>query len=171
MYICPCNFTAIVKSEVVPEALKEACKTLSSLALRNASTIAGDIALLSDDSYLIPLLLAYDAKLEVFNERDDVMTLDEYIKLNNKKLIIKTIIINPKYNVVGKRISRTSSTKAIVTAARNLDTNKYCVSISSSGFFPSLEELSLDKINSDIYGEKEYKLYLAKELSTLGEDK
>ena len=164
------TFTSIINSPLTPSYLKDAALALASIALRNASTIAGDIALRNEDSYLLPLLLAAEAKIEVFCEKLEELTIDEYLKLNNKRLIITKVIINPELNIKTKRISKTSSCKATINVARNLD-SRYCFSISSSGIFTSLSSLTKDSIVSDIYGDKEYKYYLAKELSTLGADK
>ena len=111
------TFSELLASSIVPKSLKEACKYLSSRALKNAATIGGNIASLRFDSYLIPTLLAYDAKLVVFSSEEKVCSLKKYVEKGSCSCLIVGILINPLVKVVNKRESLTSSTHAAVTSA------------------------------------------------------
>lgn len=155
------TFSELLASSIVPKPLKEACKYLSSRALKNAATIGGNIASLRFDSYLIPTLLAYDAKLVVFSSEEKVCSLKKYVEKGSCSCLIVGILINPLVKVVNKRESLTSSTHAAVTSA--LSENGYFCAVSNSGIFFSLEQAMSSDIKSDITGSSEYKKYLIKE--------
>ena len=155
------TFSDLLDSPIVPLALKNACSYLSSRAIKNAATIGGNIAAKRFDSYLIPTLLAYDAKLVVFSNEEKICELKKYVKKDGCNCLIVGILINPLIKVVNKRESLTSSTHGAVTSA--LSENGYFVAVSSGGIFMTLDEALGATINDDITGSGEYKKYLIKE--------
>lgn len=155
------TFSDLLDSSIVPVALKEACAYLSSRAIKNAATIGGNIASKRFDSYLIPTLLAYDAKLVVFSNEEKVCELKKFITKNGCNCVIVGILINPLIKVVNKRESLTSSTHAAVTSA--LSEKGYFTAVSGGGIFMSLDEALGATIKDDITGSGDYKKYLISE--------
>ena len=82
-YICIgalCTFQQAVEEDLVPEWFREACLFMASRTKRNMATIGGNIAVARTDSYLIPTLIAADAKLALSGkDGDQVKTVLEYI--------------------------------------------------------------------------------------------
>ena len=60
-----CTFQQLIESDKIPAYLKEAAYFMASRTKRNMATIGGNIAALRDDSYLIPVLSAAGAVLEL----------------------------------------------------------------------------------------------------------
>ena len=155
------TFSELIDSEIVPSALKDACKYLASRALKNAATIGGNIAAKRCDSFLIPTLLAYDAKLVVFSGEEKICPLKKYVTKGGCNCIIVGILINPLIKVANKRESLTSSTHAAVTSA--MSEKGYFAAVSGGAIYSSLEDALAGEIKADITGSVEYKKYLIKE--------
>lgn len=57
------TFQGAIEHPLVPGWFKEACSMMASRTKRNMATVGGNIALLRDDSYIVPALLAAHATL------------------------------------------------------------------------------------------------------------
>ena len=77
----------------LPRALRQAAGFIPSRSVRNMATLGGNIAAAQPDSYLIPVLLALDARLHTAGGRGiPVMTLEEYLARPGEELIIQAEI-------------------------------------------------------------------------------
>jgi len=77
----------------LPRALRQAAGFIPSRSVRNMATLGGNIAAAQPDSYLIPVLLALDARLHTAGGRGiPVMTLEEYLARPGEELILKVEI-------------------------------------------------------------------------------
>lgn len=98
----------------LPESMKKAACYAGSRPLRHMGTVGGNIAADRIDSYLLPVLLALDARLTLAGEGEVELT----SWLENKRGLITAIIINdPDRCVQLARISRTVQGPAVLTAA------------------------------------------------------
>ena len=154
------TFSDLESSALVPLPLKEAAGKMASRALKNAATLGGNIASKRCDSYLIPALLAYGAKLVIYGDKEKVCDLKKYVT-QSCDCIILGVLIDPRVKVVTKRESLTSSSHAAVTSA--LSDKGYFTAVSGGGIFTSLEEALSADIKDDITGSASYKKYLVKE--------
>ncbi len=154
------TFSDLEASAIVPEPLKAAVRKMASRALKNAATLGGNIAAKRCDSYLIPALLAYGARLVIFSDKEKVCDLAKYVT-KSCDCIILGVLLDPRVKVVTKRESLTSSSHAAVTSA--LSEKGYFTAVSGGGIFSSLEEALSADIKDDITGSASYKKYLVKE--------
>lgn len=181
-----CTFTELLKSKDVPEALKKALRFCESMQKRNSATIGGNVALAGDDSYLVSTLTAYDAVLEFEGESGKNVSLLEWLFQEKKKpQLIAYIYIDPQRKVVSNRISRTASSRALLTASvggtsfKDLkgsvavkgvgitDLNFVLEALKDDGKYneehvkEALTASSILPFKSDkLYGSKNYKLYI-----------
>ena len=154
------TFSDLESSPIVPAPLKEAAGKMASRALKNAATLGGNIASRRADSYLIPVLLAYGAKLVVFSDREKTCELSKYVN-RSCDCIILGVLIDPLVKVVTRRESLTSSSHAAVTSA--LSGKGYFTAVSGGSIYSSAEEALSADIKDDITGSAAYKKYLVKE--------
>lgn len=74
IWIGACStFQEAVDSPLVPAYFKEACMMMASRTKRNMATIGGNVALLRDDSYIVPALLASGAVVAYMDGKKEVM--------------------------------------------------------------------------------------------------
>ncbi len=178
------TFQSMIESEIVPDYLKTACYFMSSRTKRNMATIGGNVALLRDDSYLLPTLLASDSKLEFSTGR--IINLDNYLIDNDKYKdnLIVCFYVNSKTFVSSKRYSNTAASHAVITMSVGWSRKngfKVSLALKNSGVyvFPELAEF-MDanlrsteteflnhfkstkdfRIKDDMYGSADYKRYL-----------
>lgn len=159
------TFSDLIDAEKTPEALRQSAYFCASLALRNSATVCGNVAALRDDSYLLPALLAYDTKVHyVEGSKRSVLKLNEYIKGKKKGLIIALELDRSK-KVLIKRIGLASQSHAVLILAIRKDLISCAVKGSGIFYAENLSSLlSQIKFVSDIYGSKEYKEYLVREV-------
>lgn len=166
------TFQQIIESSLVPEQLKTACRFNISLQNRNRATIGGNIALKRDDSYLIPYLVAAEAKLLVHNHGE--VSMPDYLDGDFSDKIIEKILIK-SIPVAQKRIARPVRAHAVLTAAVGPKTG--CVAIKGMSLIvlnglkgvvteeaarKKMEACDGLKPTSDLWGSGDYKKYLVK---------
>lgn len=116
------TFTQALGSDLVPEGLKEALRFMASFPKRNMATLAGNVARHGDESYLVPTLLAYGARLVTVTLKDGKasqkkVSLESYLENEMDGLLIKAIELDPKKVVRSKRFALTQESHSSVTVA------------------------------------------------------
>ncbi len=156
------SFEDIISSDLVPKALKKSALFMANLPLRNQATIAGNVVLKRDDSYLLPALLAFDAEVKVFTPDGErrIMPLTHLLESDGCCCIILGFYIDPSLKVAVRRRSISSTTHAAVTMAYSKI--GFGAAIKGSGIFtsPCFEEISF---TDDITGSAEYKRFISQE--------
>ncbi len=94
----------LIESDLVPEALKKAARQAGSRPMRHMATAGGNIAADRRDSYLVPALLAFDAKVELAGGGE--ADLEAWLE-KKEELVLSILIANPGRCVRLARISRT----------------------------------------------------------------
>lgn len=162
LYIGSCvTFQDLVESDLVPSFIKEAAGFCASYEKRNSATIGGNIATNRCDSYLIPALVAADAKLIIEckkGEKDKSIT--EYLS-KPCKAVIKSIVIDKDRKGWSKRISHTSTSHATLIASHSKDIYALEASGSKLCFGNSPKIYEEMEFVTDLTGSAEYKKYLA----------
>ena len=113
----------LIDSNEIPEYLKEAAKFCDSRTIRCNATIGGNLAFGSDDSYLMPTLLAAKARLltsgltanDVFTE--DNMPIREYHSNHesfSNTLLVAIVLPLEERVVLSKRFAKTSHAHSAV---------------------------------------------------------
>ncbi|MGD1821520.1 MAG: FAD binding domain-containing protein [Pleomorphochaeta sp.] len=116
----------LIDSNDIPQYLKEAAKFCASRTLRCSATVGGNLAFGSDDSYLMPTLLAAKARLvtsgltanDVFTE--DNMPIREYHSNHesfSNTLLVAIVLPIEERIVLSKRFARTSHAHSAVCVA------------------------------------------------------
>ena len=113
-----CTFQQIIESNNTPAYLKETAHFMASRTKRNMATIGGNIAALRDDSYMLPVLFAVHAELEVLRaggtEKISAYSYMEAAEAGGDMLI--TAVIVPKnIKAVSKRYANTAQSHAVLT--------------------------------------------------------
>ena len=184
------TFQNVVEHPDVPAYFKEACTFMASRTKRNMATVGGNIALLRDDSYILPALLAAKATVilaDLSGTRE--LCICEYIAARKEGLLGSALILRiglpVNRTVFNKRYANTAMSHSVMSVSFGQDSCGKNISIGSviknSGIFhmtmlaemvekdPSVsEETVMETVNgcngidfkSDIYGSKEYKRYL-----------
>ena len=161
------TFQAIAESPIAPAWLKEACRFMASLSLRMQATVAGQIATLSESSYLIPALLAAKTRIVVYGENgESELLLEDYVRKGSCDCIILSILIPSGARVAVKRIARTSHSHSAVNVAVNAEGGVYAA-VRSSGLAFSLDELKTMEMRDDITGSAAYKRFIALECADI----
>lgn len=113
-----CTFQQIVESEKTPAYLKEAALFMASRTKRNMATIGGNIAALRDDSYMLPVLFAVNAELEVLKtDGTEKMSAYSYMEAAEAggDMLITAVSIPKDIKVVSKRYANTAQSHAVLT--------------------------------------------------------
>lgn len=177
-----CRLQALIDSELVPTALKQAAAFIYSRHVRNQATLGGEIAALQPEALVVPSLMALKARVVLADERE--MDVETYIADEQRDLIIKVIIPDVNLACIGYNIARSAAGLAIVTAAVSIDKEGKKV-IALDGVSPLhngaarpirlrdveaqdlkgelLEQAVADAVHpvADICGSVEYKRYIA----------
>ena len=157
------TFEELINSPLVPTGIKESAAFMASLPKRFAATVGGNIASLRDDSYLIPVLLSYKAKIRAWGAKGDhEALLSDYVKKGGCTCIIQGVYIDPTVKAKVKRISLTSTSHAAVTVAVSSIGEGFA--IKGSGLISDATLLDKIEYKDDLTGGAEYKKYIAKEL-------
>lgn len=179
-----CTFQDLVESDKVPGYLKEAALFMGSRTKRNMATIGGNIAAKRDDSYLIPVLSAAGALLELLDKNGKVekVGIEQYTSGSYDSLI-KSITVLKDIKVVSKRYSNTVQSHAVLTmsAAKGGDGIHINGALKNTGLLhftdleakfrkdPDVSEEEIIKMvkectglkaTDDMFGSEEYKRYL-----------
>jgi len=113
-----CTFQQIIESNETPAYLKEAAHFMASRTKRNMATIGGNIAALRDDSYLLPVLFAVHAELEVLTaEGKKCMSAYSYMEAAEAEgdMLITAVCVPKDIKVVSKRYANTAQSHAVLT--------------------------------------------------------
>ncbi|MBR3126549.1 MAG: FAD binding domain-containing protein [Mogibacterium sp.] len=113
-----CTFQQIVESEKTPSYLKEAARFMASRTKRNMATIGGNIAALRDDSYMLPVLFAVHAELEVLKASGtEKMSAYSYMEAAEAggDMLITAVIVPKNMKVASKRYANTAQSHAVLT--------------------------------------------------------
>lgn len=178
------TFQEAIESPEVPDYFKTACYFMASRTKRNMATIGGNIALLRDDSYIVPCLIAAKAKvIYLLNGQEESGCICCYMakaaKGELKDALILKIGLDPERTVFSKRYANTAMSYsmlnisygfagagkevAIGAAIKNAGlfklkgAEKLCSAEEASEWAKNAKELPID---SDMYGSEEYKRYL-----------
>ena len=119
-----CTFQQLVESDAVPGYIREAALFMGSRTRRNMATIGGNIAALRDDSYLIPVLIAAGAVIEIAGHggAGERMGIEEYIGRFDecKDSLMTSVTVPEEIKIVSKRYSNTAQSHAVLTMAASL---------------------------------------------------
>lgn len=178
------TFQEAIDSPDVPAYFKEACMFMASRTKRNMATIGGNIALLRDDSYIVPCLIAAKAKVVyLLNGQEESGCICCYMakaaKGGLKDALILRIGLDPERRVLSKRYANTAMSYSCLNVSYGFDKDGKGVSVGAAvknaGLFKleAAEKLrsgeeALDwaknakelPVCSDMYGSEEYKRYL-----------
>ncbi len=184
------TFQEIVDCPEVPEWLRDACRLMASRTKRNMATLGGNIAILRDDSYVAPALIAARATVVYTEEsgKNKECCICKYMEARQEgKLgngLILRIGIDPNRKVLLKRYANTAMSHSVMNLAYGFDPDGKAVSIGAAlkntGLFKlrSAEELIASdpdvseerimewarkfdaEIPTDMFGSEEYKRYL-----------
>jgi len=119
-----CTFQQLIESETVPAYLKEAAHFMASRTKRNMATIGGNIAALRDDSYLLPVLFAVCARVEVLTdggEKDICVNSFMEDKQAGADMLITAVTVPKDVKVASKRYANTAQSHAVLTMSAALD--------------------------------------------------
>ncbi len=178
------TFQELIDWDECPEALREAASYFSSRNVRNMATIGGNIAAHLEDSYLVPVLMALDAELELGT--GEVLPLTRYIEEQRPNLILNIRFAHSRGQTAVKNVLRSAGGLSVLSAAVHLECEggkitKAGIAISGqdgsvarlSEVEKALEDVSLRpgselekavsdgvKMKSDLKGSAEYKKYL-----------
>lgn len=119
-----CTFQKIAESKEVPLYLKEAALFMASRTKRNMATIGGNIAAMRSDSYLLPVLFAVCAEVEVLSAdgKQSSMCVNSYKEAAEagEGLLITAVIVPADVKVVSKRYANTAQSHAVLTMSAAL---------------------------------------------------
>ncbi len=115
------SLQTIVEAQELPDVLREAAASLPLRNIRNAATIGGNVAVNSDDSCLVPVLLALGA--EIRTAASGVLSLEEYLDAAAAGDLILSLILPAQLPVCSfRRLVHTKSSPSLLTVAVSLST-------------------------------------------------
>ena len=122
-----CTFQEVIECGIVPEYIKDACRFMGSRTKRNMATVGGNIALLRDDSYLLPTLFACGAVLMLMNADGSTrdLTAAEYLAAKTDALILSVSVPETPAFIGANRQANTVESNARLTAALGFDGNTF----------------------------------------------
>jgi putative selenate reductase FAD-binding subunit len=124
------TFTELLDHKEVPDFLKTAVLYAGSRTLRNAATIAGNIAAMRWDSYLLPVCIAAKVRLELADLGDDGLVHQESVPIREfishpevyrDSLIAAVLHRNFSRSVVSERLVRSRQAPPEFSAAIGAD--------------------------------------------------
>ena len=126
---------SLIDSEMTPQVLKDSARYIYSRNVRNMATIGGNIAARQRESALIPLLIAYEATLEIAEA--GIVSISEYLTTSGDGLITAVRIPVLKRRVCAKRMVWSSSSSALVSIAVSVlnthDDHELCPLVALNG--------------------------------------
>ncbi len=105
----------LVESAELPQVLRSAAAQVYSRNVRNMATVGGNIAAATPDSVLNPLLLACDSELQLAG--NGPVLLSQYLQQRMDDLILSVRIPACRRPAAVRKITRSSASPALVTAA------------------------------------------------------
>ncbi len=183
------TFQEAAENEMVPEYFKEALLFMASRTKRNMATVGGNLALLRDDSYIVPCLLAARAKVVYKTSAAEELTcackyLNGVKDGSIRNALILKIGLNASRTVFNKRYANTAMSHSVlnVSFGCNSEGKEIAIgaAIKNTGLHrlkeaeelieknPNISEGEIMEwakkadfqIESDMYGSAEYKRYL-----------
>lgn len=178
------TFQELIDWDECPAALREAALFLSSRNVRNMATVGGNIAAHLEAAYLVPVLMALDAELELGT--GEVLPLTRYIDEERPNLILNVRFPHSSGRTAVKNVLRSAGGLSVLSVAVNIESDGGAVtkaSVALSGQdgpvarLPEIEKGLVDgtlkpgaglekavadavKMKSDLKGSAEYKKYL-----------
>ena len=179
------TFQELIDWDECPEVLREAAYFMSSRNVRNMATVGGNIAAHFEDSYLVPVLMALDAELELGS--GEVLPLAKYIEEQRPNLILNVRFSHSSGGTAVKNVPRSAGGLSVLSVAVHLENEgkgikKAVVVLSGQdGPISRLTEIeeglvagslkpgadlekavaNAIKMKSDLKGSSEYKKYLS----------
>ena len=143
---------------------------MASFSLREQASIGGNIAAKRDDSYLIPILIATGATLEVINQKGQSVKkpIEDYLKSDYCPCIIQSLLIPSEAKAKTKRFSRSAMSHSAVNVA--VGPHTIAAVVKGTGILMSKEEIKTATFIDDISGSGEYKKYLVNEAISILEE-
>ncbi|MHC1692199.1 MAG: xanthine dehydrogenase family protein subunit M [Sphaerochaetaceae bacterium] len=148
----------LVDSPLVPAFIKDAAVFCGSRTRRNMATIGGNIALVRDDSYLMPTLVAAKARLVMagYSKKsgytEENIPIREYLSFKDHfadALILCIVLDKPNRFVASSRFAKTVQSPAAVTVSFGADILsgkpqdvRICAAVKNLGVirFPGIED-------------------------------
>ena len=181
-----CTFQQLTESDKVPEYLKEAARFMASRTKRNMATIGGNIAAMRTDSYLLPVLFAVCARVDVLTaEGKQNICINSFMEAAQagEEMLITAVIVPEKIKVVSKRYANTAQSHAVLTMSSAITEKGFTLAgavkncgifrfrtfedmirkdpdISEADALAFFKEADSLKISDDMFGSEEYKRYL-----------
>ncbi len=158
------TFEDAVECDLIPDWFKEACLFMASRTKRNMATIAGNIAIMRTDSYVIPTLIATGAKLVlVGDEGEHECTVLDYIGGSScgkggaspyaGELIKEIVLVKDPGCVFSKRYANTAQSHARLTAAfaaKSLDEVEMAAAVKNGGIYYLTDLMKAIKDDHDV---------------------
>ena len=174
------TFQEAVDSPLVPGYFKEACRLMASRTKRNMATVGGNIALLRDDSYILPCLIAAKATLVWMAEgkKEEGCPCCFMKAGKTKDALLLYILLAPERRVYLKRYANTAMSCSVMNLAYGFDKDGGNVAIGAAFKNAGLMKLAeAEKLaapedaaaygkeapvafKDDMYGSAAYKRYL-----------
>lgn len=133
------TFRDALDSDLVPPWLKTALRFMASSTRRNMATVGGNVALLADDSYLVPTLVAGMGKI-VFARKKEGICFPAYVTRASsfRGNLIREIVVPSEGRIVeSRRFSRTAQSPAAATVSLGMDEKgggaRLCAAVKGSG--------------------------------------
>ena len=121
------TFQNVVENDIVPAYFKDACLMMASRTKRNMATIGGNIALIRDDSYIIPCLLGAKASV-VYCDKDGKETETCICKYSEsvangelEDALILKIGLSTTRKVLNKRYANTAMSHSFLNVSCGMD--------------------------------------------------
>jgi len=162
------TFQELIDGESVPLYLKKAAENMASRTRRNMATVGGNLAVVRDDSYLLPLFLACDADLEMAN--NGKLKLSSFIKERKKydNDLILNVIVPLNAEVFQERVSNTALSHSVINVvlckidgkvrvfAALKGTGIVCIEVENKNWMNDIKTVD------DMFGGAKYKKYILK---------
>jgi len=114
-----CTFQELIDWEECYPPLKEAAGFLFSRNVRNMATLGGNIGAHLKDSYLVPVLMALDADLELAG--DSVIPLEQYVSEERNDLILNVRFAHAGGQTAVKNIAKSAGGLSVLSAAVSIE--------------------------------------------------
>ena len=136
------TFQELIDWDECLPALKDAAGFHSSRNVRNMATVGGNIGVHLKESYLVPILMALDADVELGS--DQVIPLEKYVEENQDGLILNVRFAHSPARCAVKNMTRSAGGETIVSAAVCIQAKDGAIekaAISVGGLFDKVKRL------------------------------
>lgn len=108
----------LIDAPLVPQALRDALGFVYSRHVRNQATLGGEIAARQQESVVLPVLLALDARVVIAG--DAAIDIEDYLNAPQRELLLEVILPDPYRRCATRKIARSAAGLAVLTAAVSL---------------------------------------------------